>query len=169
MALQVSSPAFAEAQTIPIKYTCDGENISPPLEWNGQPKDTKSVAIICDDPDAPSGTFTHWVLYDIAGHTHQLLEGSSGDGKAGLNSFKQTGFGGPCPPSRDGAHRYVFRVYALDVDSLGRPGLSQQEVEGAMRGHILAKGQLMAKYQRATAHRAERHEIAHYSKFPRMP
>jgi len=151
MALQVSSPAFAEAQTIPIKYTCDGENISPPLEWNGQPKDTKSVAIICDDPDAPSGTFTHWVLYDIAGHTHQLLEGSSGDGKAGLNSFKQTGFGGPCPPSRDGAHRYVFRVYALDVDSLGRPGLSQQEVEGAMRGHILAKGQLMAKYQRATA------------------
>ena len=81
MALQVSSPAFAEAQMIPIKYTCDGENISPPLEWNGQPKDTRSVAIICDDPDAPSGTFTHWVLYDIAGHTHQLLEGLSGDGK----------------------------------------------------------------------------------------
>jgi Raf kinase inhibitor-like YbhB/YbcL family protein len=151
MALQVSSPAFGEGQTIPARYTCDGQNVSPPLEWTGQPKDTGSIAIICDDPDAPSGTFTHWVLYNVAGDAHRLPEGSE-DGTQGLNSFRQTGFGGPCPPSGDGAHRYVFRVYALDVDSLGGPGLSQQDIEGAMRGHILAKGQLLGKYQRvATA------------------
>jgi Raf kinase inhibitor-like YbhB/YbcL family protein len=152
MPLQVSSPAFSEGHTIPTKYTCDGENVSPPLEWSGQPAATKSVAIICEDPDAPSGTFTHWVLYDMAGDTHRLEEGSSGNGKEGQNSFKQAGFGGPCPPAQDGPHRYVFRVYALDVESLGRPGMLQQEVEAAMRGHILAKGQLMARYQRATRH-----------------
>jgi Raf kinase inhibitor-like YbhB/YbcL family protein len=152
MALQVKSPAFTDGQTIPTKYTCDGENISPPLEWSGQPKDTKSVAVICDDPDAPSGTFTHWVLYNVPGDTHRLSEGSPGTGVEGRNSFEQTGFGGPCPPSKDGAHRYIFRVYALDVESLGRPGMSQEDVEGAMRGHILAKGQLMGRYQRASKH-----------------
>jgi Raf kinase inhibitor-like YbhB/YbcL family protein len=152
MPLQVSSPAFGEGDSIPQKYTCDGQNVSPPLEWSGQPKETKSVAVICDDPDAPSGTFTHWVLYDIAGNAHRLPEGSAGPAKEGQNSFKQIGFGGPCPPAKDRPHRYVFRVYALDIDSLGRPGLSQQDVEGAMRGHILAKGQLMGKYQRAASH-----------------
>jgi len=152
MALQVSSTAFSEGETIPTKYTCDGQNISPPLEWRGQPKDTKSLAVICDDPDAPSGTFTHWVLYDLAGDTHQLPEGSSAAGKEGRNGFKRTGFGGPCPPSKDGPHRYVFRVYALDVESLGSPGMSQEDVEAAMRGHILSKGQLMARYQRPRTH-----------------
>jgi Raf kinase inhibitor-like YbhB/YbcL family protein len=152
MALQVKSPAFTDGQTIPTRYTCDGENISPPLEWSGQPKDTKSVAVICDDPDAPSGTFTHWVLYNVPSDTHRLSEGSPGTGVEGRNSFEQTGFGGPCPPSKDRAHRYIFRVYALDVESLGRPGMSQEDVEGAMRGHILAKGQLMGRYQRASTH-----------------
>ena len=152
MAFELTCPAFEVGDLIPTKYTCDGENISPPLEWSGQPRETKSVAIICDDPDAPSGTFTHWVLYDVAGDTQRLPEGASGTGKEGQNSFNQIGFGGPCPPAKDGPHRYVFRVYALDVDSLGRPGMSQQDVEGAMRGHVLAKGQLMARYQRATRH-----------------
>ena len=152
MPLQVSSSAFSEGDPIPKKYTCDGENISPPLEWSGQPRETKSVAIICDDPDAPSGNFTHWVLYDVAGDTQKLPEGASGAGKEGQNSFNQIGFGGPCPPAKDGPHRYVFRVYALDIDSLGRSGMSQQDVEGAMRGHVLAKGQLMARYQRSTRH-----------------
>jgi Raf kinase inhibitor-like YbhB/YbcL family protein len=148
MPLHVSSPAFAEGNAIPKKYTCDGENVSPPLQWAGQPDGTKSLAIICDDPDAPSGTFTHWVLYDIPGSAQRLAEGSAGIGREGQNSFKQTGFGGPCPPAKDRAHRYVFHVYALDIDSLARPGLSKQDVAMAMQGHILAEGQLTAKYQR---------------------
>jgi Raf kinase inhibitor-like YbhB/YbcL family protein len=148
MKMQVNSPAFSEGQTIPVKYTCDGDDVSPPIEWSGEPQEAKSVAIICDDPDAPSGTFTHWVLYDVDAHMHKLPEGASNVGKAGQNSFKQTGFGGPCPPAKDAAHRYVFHVYALDVESLGKPGLSRDAVASAIRGHVLAEGQLTAKYQR---------------------
>ena len=148
MALRVTSSAFSENETIPAKYTCDGQNVSPPLEWDGEPPDTKSLAVICDDPDAPSGTFTHWVLYDVPGGAHRLSEGSRGIGNEGRNSFKQTGYGGPCPPPKDGPHRYVFHFYALDVVSLGRPGLSREDVATAMRGHVLAEGQLTARYAR---------------------
>ena len=148
MALHVSSSAFSEGQPIPEKYSCDGRNLSPPLKWNGAPEKTKSLAIIADDPDAPSGTFTHWVLYDLPAKTSELKEGSSGAGKEGVNSFKKTGYGGPCPPP-NGAHRYVFHVYALDIDSLGKAGLSKQDVSAAMKGHVLAEGQLIGKYKRA--------------------
>jgi Raf kinase inhibitor-like YbhB/YbcL family protein len=147
MKLDVSSTAFSEGQSIPEKYTCDGENVSPPIKWSGAPANTKSIAIIVEDPDAPSGTFTHWVLYDIPGTTKELAEGSSGSGKEGVNGFGNKGYGGPCPPP-GGAHRYFFRVYALDTASLGNPGLSKEDVTAAMKGHILAQGQLMGTYKR---------------------
>jgi Raf kinase inhibitor-like YbhB/YbcL family protein len=147
MPLHVSSSAFSEGQPIPEKYTCDGQNVSPPLKWSGATENTKSVAIIADDPDAPSGTFTHWGLYDLPAKTTELAEGSSGGGKEGVNGFKKTGYGGPCPPG-NGAHRYFFHVYALDIESLGNPGLSKQDVTAAMQGHIVAEGQIMGKYKR---------------------
>lgn len=148
MAFDVSSSAFSEGQPIPEKYSCEGEDVSPPLKWGAAPEKTKSIAIIVDDPDAPSGTFTHWILYDLPAKTTQLDEGSSGGGKEGVNGFKKTGYGGPCPPP-NGPHRYFFHVYALDIDSLGKKGLSKQDVTAAMKGHILAEGQLMGKYKRA--------------------
>jgi len=147
MALQVRSSAFSEGQSIPEKYTCDGQNVSPPVEWNGAPANTKSIAVICEDPDAPSGIFTHWVLYDLPGTTKELAEGSSGGGKEGANGFGKNGYGGPCPPP-GAAHRYFFRVYALDTASQGNAGSSKEDVTAAMRSHILAEGQLMGRYKR---------------------
>lgn len=147
MALRVSSSAFSEAQSIPEKYSCDGQNVSPPLRWEGTPENTRSIAVIVDDPDAPSGTFTHWVLYDLPPKTTQLEEGSSGGGKEGINGFRKAGYGGPCPPPNN-THRYFFRVYALDIHSLGGPGLSKQAASAAVKGHILAEGALMGKYRR---------------------
>ena len=150
MTLQVSSPAFSNGAAIPTVYTCDGQDVAPPLEWSGIPKQTKSVAVICEDPDAPSGTFTHWVLYDVPASAHGIGEHAS-IGKAGVNDFGTKGFGGPCPPKRDGAHHYHFHVYALDLDSLGPAGLSKREAIKAMRGHVLAEGELVGTYKRATA------------------
>lgn len=147
MAVNVRSTAFSEDDVIPRKYTCDGENISPPLEWSGVPPEAKSIAVICDDPDAPSGLFTHWILYDLAPTVHRLPEGSSGGGKEGMNDFHELGYGGPCPPP-NGAHRYYFHIYALDVASLGRAGLARRYVAIAMTGHVLAHGQLMGRYRR---------------------
>jgi Raf kinase inhibitor-like YbhB/YbcL family protein len=148
MALRVSSPAFSNGAAIPSKYTCDGQNVAPPLEWSGVPERSKSVAVICDDPDAPSGTFTHWVLYNIPASTHSLPEHPS-IGISGVNSFGKTGFGGPCPPRNDDVHHYHFRVYALDIDSLGAAGLSKENVLEAMNGHVVAEGELVATYKRA--------------------
>lgn len=147
MKLDVSSGAFSEGQSIPEKHTCDGQNVSPPIKWSAAPANTKSVAIICEDPDAPSGTFTHWVLHDVPGTTKELAEGSSGVGKEGMNGFGKKGYGGPCPPP-GGAHRYFFRVYALDTESLGNAGASKEDVTAAMQGHILAQGQVMGRYKR---------------------
>lgn len=147
MSLVVSSSAFSEGQFIPEKYTCDGQNVSPPIKWSGAPEKTKSIGIICEDPDAPSGIFTHWVLYDLPGTTKELAEGSSGGAKEGMNGFGKKGYGGPCPPA-GGAHRYFFRVYALDTESPGNAGSSKEEVIAAMQGHILAEGQLMGRYKR---------------------
>jgi Raf kinase inhibitor-like YbhB/YbcL family protein len=147
MKLDVSSSAFSEGQSIPEKYTCDGENVSPPIKWSGAPANTKSIAIIVEDPDAPSGTFTHGVLYDVPGTTKELGEGSSGGGKEGVNGFGKKGYGGPCPPP-GGPHRYFFRVYALDTPSLGNAGSSKEDVTAAMQGHIVAQGQLMGRYKR---------------------
>ena len=103
--------------------------------------------MICEDPDAPNGLFTHWVLYDLPADTERLREGSSGSGKEGLNSFRKPGYAGPCPPP-NGSHRYLFRVYALDVDSIGPAGMSRHEALAAIEGHVLAEGSLMGRYQR---------------------
>lgn len=148
MSFRITSPAFMDGGRIPRKYTCDGDNVAPPLEWSGVPDGSRSVAIICEDPDAPAGAFTHWVVYDIPVGKHRLYEGSS-LGHAGVNDFGNTGFGGPCPPKQDHAHHYHFRVYALDTDSLGPPGLSKHDAREAMSGHVLEEGELTGVYKRA--------------------
>jgi Raf kinase inhibitor-like YbhB/YbcL family protein len=147
MTLQVSSPAFADGAPIPRKYTCDGEDLAPPLEWQDVPDRTKSIAVICDDPDAPSGTFTHWVLYDVPASVRALAAGQS-IGRTGVNSFGHAKYGGPCPPKGHGVHHYRFHVYALGVASLGGRELSKKAALDAMRGHILAEGEVVGTYER---------------------
>lgn len=142
--INVSSSAFENNGMIPRKYTCDGENINPPLEFADIPDGTKSLVLIVDDPDAPMGTFTHWVIWGI--EPGVKIEENSVPGIEGRNSFRKVSYGGPCPPS--GTHRYFFTVYALDADINMKPGASRNEVEKAMEGHIIAKGQLMGKYSR---------------------
>lgn len=153
MAIQLTSAAFNEGSAIPEKYTCDSEDISPPLAWSGLPPNTKSLALIVDDPDAPVGTWVHWVIYDIPAELSGLPESISklpivqGIGAQGTNDFRKTGYGGPCPP-KGKPHRYFFRLYALDIPLNLKPQATRSELETAMLGHILAQGQLMGKYGR---------------------
>jgi Raf kinase inhibitor-like YbhB/YbcL family protein len=152
--ITLTSPAFAAGAPIPKKYTCDGKDASPPLKWGGVPLGTRSLALICDDPDAPSGTWVHWVIYAIPPATVDLPEGvparatlSSG-ARQGTNDFKRTGYGGPCPPPGT-PHHYVFRIYALDQAPALGPGATQADLLRAMQGHVLSQGQLMGTYRRA--------------------
>ena len=151
--MQLTSTAFSEGESIPSKYTCDGENISPPLSWTGVPAGTKSLALIVDDPDAPAGIWVHWVLYDLAATTTELPQGLPksqyipGGAKQGLNDFKHLGYGGPCPPAGK-AHRYYLKLYALDRVLELKPGATKKEVERAIEKHTLAHGQLMGAYKR---------------------
>lgn len=145
--MKLSSTAFAEGDAIPRKYTCDGDNVSPALSWQGAPQATKSLVLIMDDPDAPSGTFVHWILFDIPPAFSLLREGVRGVGMPGANSYRKVGYNGPCPPPGP-AHRYFFKVYALDQLLRLRPGVIKAELEGAMQGHILDSGQLMGRYGR---------------------
>jgi Raf kinase inhibitor-like YbhB/YbcL family protein len=151
-ALKLSSPAFSDGAMIPAKYSCAGENISPPLKWDKGPPGTKSFALITDDPDAPGGTWVHWVIYNIGPENTELAEkvptsGDLGNGaRQGITSFKNTGYGGPCPPS--GTHRYFFRLYALDAQVQPAGAAGSNELLKAMQGHILAQGQLMGRYQK---------------------
>jgi len=152
MAISVSSSAFKEGGMIPAKYTCDGNDLSAPLAWSGIPEGTKSIAVISDDPDAPVGTWVHWVMWNIPAAAIGLEEGVSAkpqlpDGsRQGLSDFGRPGYGGPCPPS--GTHRYYFKVYALDT-MLDLPSNARKaDLVKAMKGHILAEGQLMGKYSR---------------------
>lgn len=150
--IQLTSSAFEEGKFIPSKYTCDGADISPPLKWSNAPQNTKTFALICDDPDAPVGTWVHWVLYDIPSTVTELPEGVPSDKTLssgaihGINDFRKYGYGGPCPPS--GTHRYYFKIYALDTELKLAPGAKKSDVEKAMEGHILATGQLMGRYKR---------------------
>ena len=152
MGINVTSPAFKEGQAIPKQYTCDGINISPPLEWSGVPKTAKTIAIICDDPDAPVGTWVHWVLYNLPADKIGLIENTpatetlSGGGVQGTNDFKKIGYGGPCPPS--GTHRYFFKLYALDAELSLKFGATKADLEKAMEGHIVSQAQLMGTYSR---------------------
>lgn len=145
------SPAFENDAEIPGGHTCDSHDTSPALKWMHAPAGTKSFALIMDDPDAPRGTFTHWVLFDIPGSADQIPEGDGSVGVGGRNDFHATKYGGPCPPPNHPHHRYYFTLYALDVESLDlSPGVPRGEVERAMSGHILGQTQMMGRYQRRT-------------------
>jgi len=147
MSIQVSSSAFSETENIPRLYTCDDINISPPLSWTGVPDKTMSLALIMDDPDAPAGTWVHWVLFNLPPRISSLEQGNSGGGTEGRNDFGRSGYGGPCPP-RGSNHRYMIKIYALDIVLDLKAGASKSQLENQMRGHILAQGQLMGKYGR---------------------
>lgn len=147
MAIRILSSAFAEGEVIPRKYTCDAENISPPLNWSDLPEGTVSLALIMDDPDAPAGTWVHWVLYNIPPNQNGLKEGVMGAGVEGENTSGKLSYGGPYPP-KGPAHRYYFKIYALDTMLDLKQGANKGEVEQAMQGYILAQGQLMGRYQR---------------------
>ena len=151
--LTLSSNSYQNEGIIPKKYTCEGENISPHIAWKDFPKNTKSFVLIMDDPDAPMGTFTHWIVYDIPVSITEFPEGLKGVDtskfKQGKNDFGKIGYGGPCPPKGHGYHRYYFKVYALDIESLSLgEGVKVGEVEDKMKGHILATGTYMGKFKR---------------------
>ena len=151
--MQIKSAAFENNGFIPKKYTCDGADVSPPLTWAKPPSGTKGIALICDDPDAPMGTWVHWVLYGLSPETTSLIEGVpaqkeiSGRARQGITDFRKIGYGGPCPP-KGPAHRYFFKLYALDVELNLPSGATKQDVEKAIKGHILDEGQLVGKYGR---------------------
>ncbi len=151
----LESPVFENGGMIPEKYSCDGENISPPLEWKHSPSGTKSLALICDDPDAPAHVWVHWVVYDIPASASRLTENINKKEKKlaaplegalqGVNSSGKTGYSGPCPPG--GTHRYFFKLYALDT-VLKKENLDKVQLLNAMKGHVLEETELMGKYQR---------------------
>jgi Raf kinase inhibitor-like YbhB/YbcL family protein len=153
MALTLSSPAFTAGAEIPTQHTCDGADLSPALRWGGAPAATKSYALIADDPDAPVGTWVHWVIYDLPAATTQLPQGVPTDeslstgGTQGINDFRKVGYGGPCPPAGK-PHRYFFKLYALDAATNLKPRATKQEVLRAMEGHVLAQAELMGTYRR---------------------
>jgi Raf kinase inhibitor-like YbhB/YbcL family protein len=153
MSPKLSSTAFEAGAAIPRKFTCDGPDVSPALAWSELPAGTQSLALIMDDPDAPVGTWVHWVLYDLPASTRGLPENRpkqeelSSGARQGRNDFRRIGYGGPCPPPGP-AHRYFFKLYALDAKLNLKPGATKPEVEKAMQGHILAQGELMGRYKR---------------------
>ena len=153
MKIQLTSPAFANGQPIPAKYTADSLDVSPPLAWTNSPVGTKSFALIADDPDAPAGTWVHWVIYDLPPGTKSLAEDQfklaqfKNGAKQGLNDFKRTGYDGPVPPAGK-AHRYYFKLYALNALTGLAPGATQTDLLKAMDGHVLGEGKLTGTYQR---------------------
>ena len=153
MVLEVSSPAFQEGDRIPAKYTCEGQDVSPLLAWSEPPVGTQSFALIVDDPDAPGGVFTHWVLFNIPSDSRELPEAVPTRAQLpsgalqGENDFGKIGYGGPCPPPGR-PHRYQFALYALDQLLDLKAGVSKKQLLDAMRGHILAQGQLTGTYER---------------------
>ncbi|HRV07828.1 MAG TPA: YbhB/YbcL family Raf kinase inhibitor-like protein [Acidobacteriota bacterium] len=153
MSLYIKSSAFGHGEAIPARYTCDGEDVSPPLTWGEIPSGAKTLALIMDDPDAPVGTWDHWILYNIPVNLEGLPEnypavGETPNGtRSGRNSWGRLGYGGPCPPS--GTHRYFFRLYALDRKLDLAPGATSGQVRAAMSGSILAEAELYGTYRRA--------------------
>ncbi len=152
MEIKIKSLAFEEGGNIPKKYACDGDNVSPPLSWTKGPSGTKSYAIITDDPDAPSKTWVHWVIYNIGPDMTELTEAVPNNNKLtnaalqGMNDSKKIGYSGPCPPS--GSHRYYFKIYALDTMLEFTGDATKDKLLDGMKGHILAQGQLMGKYSK---------------------
>jgi len=153
MAIPLTSVAFEPSAAIPSRYTCDGEDVSPALHWSGVPATAKSLALVCEDPDAPGKTWVHWVVYGIPALATDLVEAipkndslASG-GRQGTSDFKHLGYGGPCPP-RGKPHRYFFHIYALDAELALDSGATREELDKAMAGHIVGRGDLMATYQK---------------------
>ena len=150
--IKLTSTAFKDGEMIPEEYTCDDKNVSPPLSWTYVPNGTKSITIICDDPDAPIGIWVHWVLYDLPFSIKELtenipsLEKLQNGAKHGINDFHKFGYGGPCPPG--GTHRYYFKIYALDNETGLKPGATKEQLLKVIKGHILAEGQLIGRYKR---------------------
>ena len=145
--LTISSTAFRHNGMVPAKYTCDGTDVSPPLAIEGVPENATSLALIVDDPDAPAGTWVHWVVWNIDPKTKEIAEGSVPKGaQQGMNDFRRRDYGGPCPPS--GTHRYFFKLYALDtLLSLGT-GAEKADLERSMHGHVLARAEIIGLYRR---------------------
>lgn len=151
--MQISAKAFTGGNPIPERFTCDGSDCSPALEWDQVPTAAKSLALLTEDPDAPGGTWTHWILFDLPPEQKGLPEDVAktqylpGGAKQGLNDFRRLGYGGPCPPPGR-SHRYYFRLYALDCLLDLKPGTTRKEFERAMHGHVLEQAQMMGTYQR---------------------
>lgn len=153
MAMEIKSSAFKAQEKIPTKYTCDGADVSPPLSWTDVPEKTQSLTLISDDPDAPVGTWVHWVIYDLPPDTRELPEGVAkkdvleNGAKQGITDFKRVGYGGPCPPPGP-THRYFFKLYALDTKLGLPPRATKRDVEKAIKGHVLAQAELVGLYRR---------------------
>jgi Raf kinase inhibitor-like YbhB/YbcL family protein len=153
MGFTVSSPAFTAGAEIPKQHTCDGADLSPALSWSEAPPGTKAFVLIADDPDAPVGTWVHWVLYDVPAGATELAQGLPKDdrlpngAKNGVNDFRKPGYGGPCPPPGK-PHRYFFKLYALDAPTSLQPRATKAEVLRAIEGHVLAQAELMGTYKR---------------------
>ena len=151
MPFRLTSSAFTDGGNIPRLHTCEGADLSPALEWSGEPGGVKSYALIVDDPDAPVGVWNHWLLWDIPASIHTLAQGFKVGqvGESGNNDFGRLSYGGPCPPKGHGPHRYFFKLFAVDVSSLGlRPGTRRAELDRALKGHVLAEAQTLGRYER---------------------
>ncbi|HEX3420821.1 MAG TPA: YbhB/YbcL family Raf kinase inhibitor-like protein [Candidatus Udaeobacter sp.] len=144
--MKITSSAFHEGGNIPSKFTCDGSDTSPPLQISGVPSEAKSLVLIADDPDAPGGLFTHWLVWNIPTQTSSITEGSAPKGVQGANDFGKSGYRGPCPPP--GAHRYSFKIFALDHELELRSGSKRSQVDAAMKGRVIAQGELVGRYAR---------------------
>ena len=144
--MTIASPAFQQGGEIPAKFTCDGSNTSPPLQITGVPAEAKTLVLIADDPDAPGGLFTHWLVWNIPARTNSIAEGTPPKGAHGTNDFGKSGYGAPCPPS--GAHRYYFRILALDRELALPSGAKRSQLDAAMKDHVIAQGELIGRYAR---------------------
>jgi Raf kinase inhibitor-like YbhB/YbcL family protein len=144
--MKITSSAFQDGGNIPSKFTCDGSDTSPPMQITGVPAGAKTLVLIADDPDAPGGLFTHWLVWNIPPQTNSIAEASAPKGVHGTNDFGKSGYGGPCPPS--GKHRYSFKVFALDRELALPSGAKRGQVDAAMKGHVIAQGELMGRYAR---------------------
>lgn len=149
--MKLVSSAFADGTAIPRRFTCDGENMSPPLQWSNAPDGARSLVLLCDDPDAPAGTWHHWAAYDIPPTANELAENAARNAKLkqAVNDFRKTGYGGPCPPHGHGPHHYHFRLLALSADHLrAQPNASCRDIEREARKFTLAEATLIGRYER---------------------
>ena len=144
--MKITSSAFQQGGNIPSKYTCDGADTSPPFQIANAPASAKSLVLIVDDPDTPTGLFTHWIAWNIPAETNAIAEGSTPQGVQGTNDFGKSGYGGPCPPA--GTHRYYFKILALDRELDLPPGSRRTQLDAAVKGHVVAQGELMGRYSK---------------------